>query len=109
MIRLRRLDDGKSYIVGDSVAEIILENANDAASAYDLMSGLFRVLCLNSSVAQTTTLDSMKLRHSGDAVGNVIEGAYRVLQETEKVLAAPRRTGPAFSLRRMPGSLTRPF
>ncbi|MDE2579120.1 MAG: DUF945 domain-containing protein [Hyphomicrobiales bacterium] len=90
MIRLRRLDDGKTYQAGDSVAEIILKNANDGTSAYDLMSGLFRIICQNSLVAQTATLDSVKVRHSGDAVANVIEGTYRVLSETEKVLAAPQ-------------------
>lgn len=90
MIRLRRLDDGRSYQVGDTVAEIILKNANDGTSAYDLMSGLFRIACLNSLVTQTKTLDSVKVRHSGDAIGNVIEGTYRVLGETEKVLAAPQ-------------------
>ena len=92
MIRLRRLDDGNAsrYQVGDTVSEIILKNANDGTAAYDLMSGLFRIRCLNSLVAQTQTLDSVKVRHSGDAIPSVIEGTYRVLQETEKVLAAPQ-------------------
>lgn len=89
MLRMRRFD-GKSYAVGDTVAEILLKNANDGTSAYDLMSGLFRIACLNSMVAQTGTIDTVKVRHSGDARGKVIEGTYRVLGETEKVLAAPQ-------------------
>jgi len=92
MIRLRRLDDTK-YRVGDNVCEIILKNANDGTSAYDLMAGMFRIACLNSMVAQTSTLDSVKVRHSGDAITNVIEGTYRVLGETEKLLAAPQDWG----------------
>lgn len=90
MIRLRRLDDGARYQVGDTVCEIILKNANDGTSAYDLMAGLFRIRCLNSLVAQTATIDSVKVRHSGDAIGKVIEGTYRVLNEAENVLAAPQ-------------------
>lgn len=93
LIRLRRMDDAKVYSVGDTVCEILLKNANDGTSAYDLMAGLFRIRCLNSLVAQTGTIDSVKVRHSGDVGGKVIEGTYRVLKEAEKTLAAPQDWG----------------
>ncbi|MCK7615014.1 DUF932 domain-containing protein [Roseibium sediminicola] len=89
LIRLRRLDDDRKYSVGDTVCEILLKNANDGTSAYDLMAGLFRVCCLNSLVSQTSTLDSVKVRHSGDVGQKVIEGTYRVMKEAEKALIAP--------------------
>lgn len=95
MIRMRRLD-GKTYEVGDSVFEIVLKNANDGTAAYDLMAGLFRVRCKNSLVAQISTLDSLKVRHTGtlDAVrGKVIEGTYEVLKTAEDVLTAPQDWG----------------
>lgn len=88
LVRLRRMD-GRSYQVGDTVLEMLLKNANDGSAAYDLMAGLFRIACLNSLVSQTSTLDSIKVRHSGDVAAKVIEGTYRVLGEAEKVLAAP--------------------
>jgi hypothetical protein len=93
LIRLRRVDDGKVYNVGDTVCEILLKNANDGTSAYDLMAGLFRIRCMNSLVAQTGTIDSVKVRHSGDVGAKVIEGTYRVLNEAEKTLAAPANWG----------------
>lgn len=89
LIRLRRMDNVTAYQVGDTVCEILLKNANDGTSAYDLMAGLFRIKCLNSMVAQTGTLDSVKVRHSGDVMGKVIEGTYRVLGEAQKALEAP--------------------
>lgn len=92
MIRLRRLDDGKDYSVGDSVFEIILKNANDGTAAYDLMAGLFRIVCKNSLVTQTSSLDSLKVSHRGTAEtvqGKVIEGTYEVLRNAEAALAAP--------------------
>lgn len=89
LIRLRRIDDDAKYKAGDTVCEILLKNANDGSSAYDLMAGLFRICCLNSLVAQTGTVDQVKVRHSGDAIGKVIEGTYRVLGEAQKALAAP--------------------
>lgn len=90
LIRLRRFDNVEAYKVNDTVAEIILKNANDGTSAYDLMCGLFRILCMNSLVAKTQTLDSVKVRHSGNAIENVIEGTYRVLSESQRCLAAPQ-------------------
>lgn len=96
MLRLRRLDDGKNYSVGDTVFEIILKNANDGTAAYDLMAGLFRIRCLNSMVTQTATLDSLKVRHTGTPEivrGKVIEGTYSVLKSAESALAAPQDWG----------------
>ena len=93
MIRLRRFDNVEAYKVGDNICEIILKNANDGTSAYDLMAGMFRIRCLNSLVAQTSTIDSVKVRHSGNALDNVIEGTYRVLNEAQNLLAAPQDWG----------------
>ncbi|WP_320188458.1 DUF932 domain-containing protein (plasmid) [Agrobacterium rosae] len=93
LIRMRRVDDGKVYNVGDTVCEILLKNANDGTSAYELLAGLFRVRCLNSLVSQTGTIDSVKVRHSGDVGAKVIEGTYRVLEQAERALAAPQDWG----------------
>ena len=96
LIRLRRIDQDSRYSVGDTVCEILLKNANDGSSAYDIMAGLFRIRCLNSLVAQTGTLDTVKVRHSGapeDVMGRVIEGTHRVLGEAQRALAAPADWG----------------
>lgn len=89
LIRLRKMDEVQKFTVGDTVMECYLKNANDGTSVYDLMAGLFRVQCLNSLVAQTSTIDTVKVRHSGDVQGKVIEGTFRVLGEANKVLEAP--------------------
>lgn len=93
LIRLRRLDENKEYQVGDNLPEILLKNANDGTSAYDLMAGIFRIRCMNSLVTQTSTLDSVKVRHSGNVRDNVIEGTYRVLDAARAALAAPADWG----------------
>ncbi|NTE37634.1 DUF932 domain-containing protein [Agrobacterium tumefaciens] len=90
LIRLRRIDDGKIYSVGDTVCEILLKNANDGTSAYELMAGLFRVRCLNSLVTQTGTIEEIKVRHSGDVQAKVIDGTYSVLKAAESALVAPQ-------------------
>ncbi len=90
LIRLRRLDNARQYRVGDAVCEIILKNANDGTTAYELMAGLFRIRCLNSLVTQIATVESIKVRHSGDALEKVVDGTYRVLKQAEAVLAPPQ-------------------
>lgn len=90
LIRLRRIADDSRYSVGDTVCEILLKNANDGSCAYELLAGLFRIRCLNSLVAHTSTIDEVRVRHSGDAVAKVIEGTWRVLGEAQKALAAPQ-------------------
>jgi hypothetical protein len=96
MLRLRKLDQDARYSVGDNVFEVLLKNANDGTSAYDLMAGLFRIRCLNSLVSQTANTDSVKVRHSGhseDVATKVIEGTYRVLENAETLLTAPQDWG----------------
>jgi len=66
-----------------------LKNANDGTACYDLMAGLFKIQCLNSLVSQTATLDTVKVRHSGDVQTKVIEGTYEVLSTAQKCLEAP--------------------
>lgn len=90
LIRLRRLDNEVAYRVGDTVCEMLLKNANDGTSAYDLMAGLFRIACMNSLVSKTQTLDSIKVYHKGDVAAKVIEGTYTVLGEAQKALVAPQ-------------------
>lgn len=89
LIRLRRLE-GEQHRVGDTVTEMLLKNANDGSSVYDLMAALFRVRCLNSLVAHTGTIAEVKVKHVGkDTVSQVIEGTYRILAQAEKTLEAP--------------------
>lgn len=89
LVRLRKLDDAKQYKVGDTICETLLRNANDGTSAYNLLSGLFRIRCLNSLVAFSSELASCTVRHSGDVTHKVIEGTYSVLNTAHDALEAP--------------------
>lgn len=89
MLRLRRLDDERKYSVGDTVFEALLKNGNDGSSIFDLLAGLFRIRCLNSLVAMTSEMESIKVRHTGDVAAKVIEGTYSVLNSSERALSAP--------------------
>lgn len=64
--------------------EIILVNANDGTSSYQMIPGFFRFVCANGLMVGDT-FDEVKVRHSGNAIHDVIEGAYAVLGEAPKV------------------------
>ncbi len=82
MIRLRHA----SRIMDKEAHEIILLNSHDGTSSYQMMAGIFRFVCANGLVCGDSMADQ-KVRHSGsrDVIGDVIEGAYEVLQQFERV------------------------
>jgi hypothetical protein len=65
--------------------EIILLNANDGTSAYQMIPGFFRFVCANGLFAGEK-FDDIKVRHSGNAMQDVIEGAYTVLDTAPQVV-----------------------
>ncbi|MQT88094.1 DUF945 domain-containing protein [Pseudomonas nabeulensis] len=80
LIRLRHA----SQINGSEANEIILLNSHDGTSSYQMLAGLFRFVCHNGLVCGDTTAD-IRVPHKGDVTGQVIEGAYAVLQGFERV------------------------
>ena len=92
LLRLRKKDEVQRR-VGDTVFEVLLKNANDGTAAYDLLSGLFRIRCLNSLVAMDTQMSTQRVRHSGDVAPKVIEGVFSVVKDAERALNAPAQWG----------------
>lgn len=82
MLRLRHRS--LTNTAGDAF-EIILVNANDGTSAYHMLPGFFRFVCENGLMTGET-FNEVKVRHSGNAIGEVIEGAYRVLEDAPIVV-----------------------
>ena len=72
--------------VGDTFPEVILVNSHDGTSAYQLMAGMFRLVCLNGLAVADREFATIKVPHKGDVVGQVIEGSYTVLEESKRAL-----------------------
>lgn len=84
MLRFRHPDMAAQ---GGAVPELILTNANDGTSAYNLRSGAFVFLCMNGLMTGDTYA-MQRVRHSGNAstvAEKVIEGAFEVIEQSEKV------------------------
>lgn len=80
MIRLRHA----SQITGSEANEIIVLNAHDGSSSYQMLAGMYRYVCSNGLVCGDTVAD-VRVPHKGDVVSHVIEGAYEVLAGFERV------------------------
>ena len=90
LLRFRRSDDlTGAPKVGDSHPEVVLVNAHDGTSSYQLHAGLFRLVCTNGLTVSDANFGQVKVGHSGKGVlDKVIEGTYRVLDDA--VLALGR-------------------
>jgi len=67
--------------------EIILINSHDGASSYQMLAGVFRFVCCNGLVVGDVAND-IRIPHKGNIQGEVIEGAFRVLDDFEAVDAS---------------------
>ena len=74
IIRLRHVDK----IGNGGSPEVILLNSHDGTSSYQMMGGWFEFVCANGLIRGHAGED-IRVKHSGDVVANVIEGAHEVL------------------------------
>lgn len=84
MLRFRQ--DGNAHDVGEIFPEVVMVNSHDGTSSYQLSAGLFRQVCSNGMVVSDGAIETVRVRHSGNVIDNVIEGTYSIINETPKAL-----------------------
>ena len=82
LIRFRREDQLQQA----EAREVILINSHDGSSAYKLSAGIFRLVCSNGLVVGNEDI-RQTVRHSGNVLGEVIEGACRIVGDFDQVAA----------------------
>lgn len=90
MIRFAHNDHMALSNVGEERPEVVLVNSHDGSSAYQLMAGIFRLVCSNGMIVQSSDMGSMSVRHSGredDTAAKVIEGSYEIINDSPKTFA----------------------
>ena len=86
LIRLRHEDlDMTSFGVGDSFPEMLLMNAHNGTGAYDLMGGIFRMVCSNGMVVSESDFGKIHIRHIGFEAQQVTEASRALIQNATKV------------------------
>lgn len=84
LLRFRHQDYAYPH-VGQDVPEIVLVNSHDGTSSYNLLGGVFRLICTNGLIVGDNTSE-VRVRHSGNILDNVIEGSYEVVKDVQRVL-----------------------
>lgn len=88
LVRFRRMDDlNRTPVRGDSLPEVVMLNANDGTSSYQIMAGLFRLVCANGMIVSDEKWGQVRVGHYGSNVlDRVIEGTYTVLESATKAI-----------------------
>lgn len=81
---LIRLRHASRLVVGEEAPEIALINSHDGSSGYRMFAALHRIVCANG-LTVSESVDDVRVRHVGEIVDNVIEGAYRILDKFDAV------------------------
>lgn len=89
MVRLRKSD--AAVMVGDVFPEIVLINAHDGGAAYQMMAGLYRLVCSNGMVADDSIFQRTSIRHSGNVIGEVLYTAKHIGKELPKLQGAVKQ------------------
>lgn len=90
MLRFRH-ESATSLQVNGTLPEVVLLNAHDGTSSYQLWSGLFRLVCLNGCVVPMGEHEAVRVHHTGKAIPEIIDGSFRVLEHSKRALAAPEQ------------------
>lgn len=86
-------DNGGRIQVGDSIPQVNLVNSHDGTSAYNLIAGLYRLVCNNGLMVADSFAASVKVQHTGDIVDRVIEGSYTVISDAVRAGEASEAWG----------------
>jgi len=84
MLRFSAQNENLS-VVGDSKLEAVLINSHDGTSAYHLSLGVFRLVCSNGLVVSDSLVESIRVRHTGNIVQEVLNGTVKMFANIEVV------------------------
>jgi uncharacterized protein DUF932 len=71
--------------LADSHREVILVNAHDGTSSYQMFDGVFRIVCCNGLVVADGAMEAIRIPHKGDVVHQVIDSAYTVIDKGQHI------------------------
>ena len=89
LVRFRHADHLSPLAVGEEVPELVLVNSHDGTSAYKFLAGIFRLVCSNGMVVQSSDHGSISVRHSGgaDFGDRVLDATFRIMDDAPRILA----------------------
>jgi hypothetical protein len=82
----RRADLERSFEVGETRPELVLQNAHDGTRAYRIDAGLYRLVCRNGLTVADADFAHVAIRHVDVAPEKFIGAARAVAENTPRVL-----------------------
>lgn len=86
LIRFRQSTENLPAVVGDILPEIVLKNSHDGLSSFQIMAGLFRLVCLNGMVIADSTFATHRIKHIGYKDQDVIDATFNVVRTTPLIM-----------------------
>lgn len=83
-LRLRHVSQ-TAPLFGELYPEVVLSNSHDGGSVWRIHAGLFREICKNGLIAAIGTFESLKIRHMGNVLPEVLAGCNRVAEVMPKL------------------------
>ena len=75
----------ESVTLVDAIPQIVLINAHDGSSSYELRAGLYRPVCTNGLMVQLGDFGLIHLSHRGSIVRNVVGAALTMIRDFSRV------------------------
>lgn len=84
LIRFRQQNDVVQ--VGDLIPEIVLKNSHDGLSSFQIMAGIFRLVCSNGMIVADSLFATHRIKHIGYRDQDVIDATFSVMSTTPKIM-----------------------
>jgi hypothetical protein len=81
----------ESVTLVDAIPQIVLINAHDGSSSYELRAGLYRPVCTNGLMVQVGDFGLIHVAHRGNVVRNVVGAAMAMIRDFGRVGEAVQR------------------
>lgn len=78
MIRFTHKDHLSLSKPGEDRPELVLVNSHNGACSYQLMAGIFRLVCSNGLVVRTEDFGAINIRHQGHTLDEVINASVNI-------------------------------
>jgi Domain of unknown function (DUF932) len=78
LIRFRHQEHMNTQ-VGDWLPEVVLVNSHDGSSSYQIMAGVYRLVCANGMIVGNSFAEA-RVRHTKNAPDEIVDASFRVIE-----------------------------
>jgi hypothetical protein len=86
VLRFARLEHLADWNRNSLRPEIVLLNSHDGSCAYQILAGIFRLICGNGLIVADAVFDRIRVRHSGHSTSEVVEASQRLFREVPTIM-----------------------